>query len=837
MQLVAFAIKTLPAEVKSNWQRSLIIILCLAVGIASVAAVKIYTDSAISYFKDNVKEFFGADITIVLPSELTNDQQNFLDYQNLGTLTYISDYNQVAFNPFNRQNNMPVQVTVIDPEVYPLYGSLELVDSSSSKALLSETQAAIVSASLFEQLELKMDSLVIVGNTPYVIRGILQETSVPDGFMGRIYTATPPQAEIGNLGSRHAYLKLTEEKDIDTAKEEIAFYFEEETISTYVEISSHIDTSAKILGNVALIASLASLLLGGLGVANVAQVIARQKIKQSAIMKCVGGKTWQITFLIIIQIAFVGLIGVLFGFALGWALTGVLPTLLKDIISISIPIRPNINVFLQVSLLGLLVTVLFALLPVLRFTKIRPLAVYRDENPERLLSKNSKLVTALIVLLLAAIFGLFIGFIIDSPAVGLGFAFATLILTSIFLGIIKLVLKLVLKLPIFFGTSAKMARRSLHRQYGRTSGAILALAFGISAILLISFIQTDVLNFMHSLRDDQDTPNIFALLDSESGPSSESLIEFLEKDDRLENVTSMKMLTASLETVNNRVYDASQASDPRSSILAKAFLIGAVDPKNMPTELNYTKGKLLEQNNEVVMEEYIATSLGLKVGDKIGFLIGENLREFDLVGFYSNMQKGINVTASSYATNEALQGLNPAFSTELLFARTKPGIAGEDVISTLRANFPNLGFAFDVGQLITLFDTIFTAISRFMQFLGFFALVSGLIILAGTMILAKWEKRKETALIRCLGGTTKDVINVQLWENGILGVLAAGIGIWLANMLSMLINVYLLEIEFVTRPLTNLFAFVLVLFAVIVVGAISLSDVLKERPLTVLRNE
>jgi len=64
MHLIAFAIRTLPAEVKNNWQRSLIIILCLAVGIASVAAVKIYTDSALSYFTGNVKEFVGADITV-----------------------------------------------------------------------------------------------------------------------------------------------------------------------------------------------------------------------------------------------------------------------------------------------------------------------------------------------------------------------------------------------------------------------------------------------------------------------------------------------------------------------------------------------------------------------------------------------------------------------------------------------------------------------------------------------------------------------------------------------------------------------------------------------------
>jgi len=837
MHLIAFAIRTLPAEVKNNWQRSLIIILCLAVGIASVAAVKIYTDSALSYFTGNVKEFVGADITVQLPGELTEDQENFLNNQTLGIITYVENYNQVAFNPFNRQKNMPVQVTVIDPEVYPLYGSMELADGSSAQALLDEPQAALVSASLFEQLELKMDNLVLVGNVPYIVRGILKETSVPDGFMGRIYTKTPPQEGVGTLGSRFAYIKLDEGKDPEIAKKEILEFFEPGGVSTYVEVSSQISRSAKVLGNVALIASLASLLLGGLGVSNVAQVISRQKLKQSALMKCVGGRTSQITLIIVIQIAFIGLIGVLCGFVLGWALTGVLPGLLKDLVSYNIPIKPNPNVFLQVSLLGLLVTVLFSVLPVLRFTKIRPLAIYRDDNPERLLSPESKLTSFLVIILLAGIFGLFIGLILDSLLAGIIFTFATLILTAIALGIIKLIIKLVLYLPIYFSTPAKMARRSLFRQSGRTAAAVLALSFGISAIVLISFIQTDVLSFMHGLRDDQNTPNIFALLDQQNGPPVESIVEFMEQDSRIESFSTMKLLTSSLEIVNDRLYDPTTASDSRSAILAMAFLIAAADPENMPTELNYVEGEPLNSDGQIVIEEHVAKSLGLKIGDRLGLRVGTDRIYLNLVGFYSNMQTGVNVTSSSYATKASLEGLSPEFSTEFLFARTKAGVSGEEVISSLRAAYPNMGFAFDVGQLINLFDTVFSAISRFMQFLGFFALASGLIILAGTMVLTKWEKRRETALIRCLGGTTKDVISVQLWENGVLGILSAGIGITFANILSMVINRYVLDIDFVFNKLTNTTAFVLVLLAVTAVGAVSLWDVLHERPLSVLRNE
>lgn len=839
MHLLTFAIRTLPAEFKNNWQRSVLIILCLAVGIASVSAVKIYTDSAFNYFTDNIKDYFGADLTVVLPQELTPEQELFLDNPELGIVTIVENHNQIAFNPFNRQLNMPVQVTVIDPDLYPLYGSLELYDGSYTKAVLNEQQAAVVSASLFEQLDLKEDGLVIVGNTPYIIRGILESKAMPDGFMGRIYTKTQPALSGGSLTNIQAYVKLNPGIKIAEAKEKLQTIFPDGSVNSYEDVSEHVSRSTKVLGSVALIAALASLLLGGLGVSNAAQVIARQKLKQSAIMKCLGGNTRQIVLLILIQITFIGFVGIFIGFFLGLSLTSIFPAILKDVISIDIPIKPNFSVFTQIATLGLLVTIFFALLPILKFARIRPLAVYRDENPENLLPRTSKVKTGFSVLVLTVLLGLFIGVIIDYPFIGLGFALTTLFFTGLLLFIINLLLKLILKLPIFISTTSKMAKRSLVRQSSRASGAVLALALGISSILLISFVQKDVLDFMGRILDDQNTPNIIALIENKSGPSADTVKDYLIKDDRVNDVSVLKMLQASLETVNDAQLKSEDLSNPRSLMLAKTFIIGAVDQGLMPQELNFLEGEPLKEIDELVIEEHIASILNLKVGDRLGFKFGNELREFTLVGIFSNNQTGIgvNITVSSYAYNASLQGVDSTFSTELLLARTKPGIKGKDVITSLRANVPDLRFAFDMGQIIDLFNTIFSAMTKFMQFLGLFALTAGLIILAGTMILNKWEKRKETALIRCLGGTTKDVLSVQIWENGILGVLSGALGIWLANGLSWILNTNLLKLDFAPRPLTNIFSFLVVLLSVLVVGAISLWDVLTERPLSVLRNE
>ncbi|HHY18329.1 MAG TPA: FtsX-like permease family protein [Firmicutes bacterium] len=837
MQLFVFALRTLPAELKSNWQRSLLIILCLAVGIASVSAVKIYTDSALTYFTKNIKDYFGADLTISIPEKPTQAQEQFLQNQELGVLTIVENHSQIAFNPFNKERNMPVQVIVIDPDVYPLYGSLNLVDGSLAKAILQEKQSAIISASLLDQLELREDGLVIVGNTPYIIRGILETKAAPDGFMGRIYTATPPTLVGGSLSTSQAYLKLDPHLKLDEAKEKISTIFGEERISTYDEVTTHIHKSTNVLGSVALIAALASLLLGGLGVANAAQVIARQKLKQSAIMKCIGGNTRQVVFIILVQIAAIGLIGVILGFFIGWALTGVFPLLFNEIISVNIPVEPNFKVFGQMSVLGLLVTIFFALLPVLKFARIRPLAVYRDDNPDKLLPKSSKFITALIVLLLTIVLGLFIGLIIDNFPIGIGFSLGTLVLTGILLFAINLLLKLILKLPLFSTATAKMARRSLARQSQRVSGAILALALGISSILLISFVQDDVLDFMGSILQDQKTPNIIALLDKKEGPTPEQMTLFLEEDNRVEDVNIFKMLAGSLEAVNDKPLTGAELPNPRMMMLAKTFIVGSVDPNKMPIELKYVEGKPISSEQDMIMEEYIASTLGLKVGDCLTFKFGDDALEFNLVGLYSAIEMGVNFSSSSYASNQALDGVSSAFTTELLLARTKAGIPGKEVIQTLRANVPDLRFAFDIGQIFDLFNTIFAAITRFMQFLGLFALLAGLVILAGTMVLNKWEKRKETALIRCLGGTTKNVLSVQLWENGILGVLSGALGVWLANSLSFALNTKVLKLEFVTRPLTNLVSFLTVVVLVAIVGAISLWDVLHERPLTVLRNE
>ena len=101
--------------------------------------------------------------------------------------------------------------------------------------------------------------------------------------------------------------------------------------------------------------------------------------------------------------------------------------------------------------------------------------------------------------------------------------------------------------------------------------------------------------------------------------------------------------------------------------------------------------------------------------------------------------------------------------------------------------------------------------------------------------MTKYQRRYETAIFRTLAASRRSVATMMLFEYGTLGALAGLIGALGAQVLTFLLSQQVLDIPFRVAVATNAAAVVLVAVSVSVVGVAVTLDVLRHKPLSILR--
>jgi putative ABC transport system permease protein len=123
--------------------------------------------------------------------------------------------------------------------------------------------------------------------------------------------------------------------------------------------------------------SFIALLLGCVGVASAINIYVREKIRSVAILRCLGTKGWQAFLIYLIQIVVIGFLGSVAGALLGTIIQQFLPIAFKDFLPIKVTADLSLRSIGQGILLGVVISFLFALSPLVAIRKISPLNTLR----------------------------------------------------------------------------------------------------------------------------------------------------------------------------------------------------------------------------------------------------------------------------------------------------------------------------------------------------------------------------------------------------------------------------------------------------------------------------
>jgi putative ABC transport system permease protein len=223
----------------------------------------------------------------------------------------------------------------------------------------------------------------------------------------------------------------------------------------------------------------------------------------------------------------------------------------------------------------------------------------------------------------------------------------------------------------------------------------------------------------------------------------------------------------------------------------------------------------------------------LKLGDTLDFNVqGAPLRT--IVGGTRTVELGQVQPSFLVLFPKGVLEQAPQFWVEVTRTPTPAALAGME--RALLRQFPNVS-AIDLGLILNTLDDIIGKVSFVIRFMAGFSILTGLLVLSSSVVISRYQRVRESVLLRTLGASRAQILRITLVEYGLLGLLAALAGIGLAVLAAWALAVFVFEASFgpAVGPLLGLAALVTALTAGI--GLLNSRDVLRRSPLEVLRAE
>jgi putative ABC transport system permease protein len=165
-----------------------------------------------------------------------------------------------------------------------------------------------------------------------------------------------------------------------------------------------------------------------------------------------------------------------------------------------------------------------------------------------------------------------------------------------------------------------------------------------------------------------------------------------------------------------------------------------------------------------------------------------------------------------------------------------------DVATTARyrsevvRTFPNVSVV-DLASILVALNEILNKVSYVIRFMAVFCILTGLIVLLSSLMLSKYQRIKESVLLRTLGAQRKQVLLINAVEYALLGGLSAAIGIIIALLSSWLLAKFQFELDFDIQWMPVIAVFLFVSLLTLLIGLLNTREVIAKPPLEVLRKE
>lgn len=826
-------------DTRGNRGRLALFVASMVLGVAALVSINSFGDNLRGAIDEEAKTLLGADLSLESGNPFNDRVEAIIDSLG-GTQSRRTSFASMAYFPRTQASRL---VTVRGNEPgFPYYGSVE-TDPPDAAARYLESGGALIDGTLMQQFGIAVGDSMRIGTVSYRVEGRLLQTPRESAavmlFSPRVYV---PLARVDSsllaTGSRadyEIYFQFEDNRDADATIDPLRSELREYRVGadTIEEERENWDEALTNLYRFLGLVGFTALLLGSLGVASSISVYVRQRVQTIAVLRCYGASISSTVWVYVLQAGAMGIFGAAVGSAIGVGIQTLIPQILADFLPVDVDFSISWSAVLMGSGIGLGVTLLFALLPLLSLRNVSPLSALRSSVESGTRKKGLAWWTTVAIIGLGTT-----GFAIaQAPTVsmGVGYAAGILVVFLLLAATARLLMwALVRRPPRGVSYTIKQGMANLHRPNNQTLTMMLALGLGtflVTTMLVSEHTLINQLNFAGA----GESPN---LIFYDIQPDQVEPVRAAIMDEGLPVLDEVPIVTMRVHAVKGRTVEEIREDSTSRATWAHRREYRSTFRDRLTDSETLVEGEFDavydgEGPIPISMETEVAVEMGVTLGDTIEWDIQgirmasvvTSIREVD----WRRMQTNFFVVFPAGSLDQA-----PAWY--VMMTRTGTEEASARVQSAVVREQPNVS-SIDISLILGVFDAIFSRIAFVARFMALFSILTGLIVLAGAVLISRFQRIEESVLLKTLGASRKTVLRIMSVEYFVLGVVASLTGIVLSLVAGWAISRFVFESELAIPVLPILAIMGSVVLLTLVIGHLNSRGVYDRSALDVLRSE
>ncbi|MEZ5290398.1 MAG: FtsX-like permease family protein [Vicinamibacterales bacterium] len=835
-------------ELRASWRRLAFFFLCIALGVGAIVTLRSVIQSVRQVFAGEARALLGADLVLSSNRAFAGEAAQRIEARLAAAGVQVTPVAETATmaraaGPPDGPARM-VELKAVGPG-FPYYGTLALEGGVPYSHALVEGFGALVRPELLAQLGLAVGDRMAIGGKDFTIRGVIQ--AEPGRRLGAfslgprviVDLADLEQTSLLAFGSRVSHQRLV--KVDDAALPSLTAALRDDAKNAFIRVRAYTATEGDLgedfarAENYLSLVGLIVVMLGGVGVSSVIRVFVQQKLRSIAVLKCLGARGSQVLAVYVAQVLALGLAGSLAGVALAVGVIAWIPAWLGPAVTQGIDVQYHVtrSAVVQGGGIGLLVSLLFSLVPLLEVRHVKPSRLLREEatTPARDWVWWAATVTvggSLVGLTMWQAGSIRIGGIVAG-----GFVVVALALYLAGRGLIAAVRPL--SAASWF--PLRHAALQLTRPGGQVHLVLLTVGLGVFFILGVRALQNNLVQEV-SVDLGPEAPDMF-LLDIQRD-QVDGVVRTLSaaQPQGAAPPRTLPVLRARVTGVQGREVSLEDYEDVRGrGSLAREYTV--TYRNHLEANERLVAGAAWDGTpstaGEVSIEESIRNRFGIDVGDTMRFdvlgrVVSARVTSVRHVDWSDGRAGGFMFVFRPGLLDTAPHGY-------IAFVRGPSTTADRaSLLGTLARQYPNVS-VIDGREMLTAIKTVVDNVTLAVTVVGSLVVASGLLILVGAVAMTKFRRVYEAAILKTLGATRRVIATMLLLEYAVLGTLAGVLGAAGAAGLTWALSRYAFEMTF--RAPTALAAGGVLACGVTVaaVGVAASWDVLQRRPLMTLRGQ
>lgn len=746
-------------------------------------------------------------------------------------------------------------------KTFPFYGQVETSPPDAWQKI-QQSPGIIVEPSFLKSMNAEVGDMATFGNTRLPVLGVLLKA--PPSASG--FTTLSPAAVTsldtllasGLTGNKslvfhRKYFKLPSKLDADTIVRNNRQLLAEQrlTHSTSRKRSENIEKAIDRLYTFFNLIGFSALFLGGIGIAGAIHVHVSERLKSVATLRCLGCSSAQAFAVYLVQSLCMGAAGSFLGLLTGCGLVSIIDILIHQLPANTLPfelsVSVNLNTALQATGIGLLITLSFALLPLLAVRRISPLQALRSNLKPQATGRRDPLRWLILAGLLLMAFLLTW---LDAPdgehswRTPLGYV-AFLVVAFLFLILSGFLLR---------WAARRVARPSwpfvirqgianLHRPNNQTSLFMASIGLGVFFILTLLLTQ-DILRQWLDPQRMESRPNLFLV---DVPPDEENTIQSIMANHQVQLTGNAPIVQMRLTHIKGRPVNeliAPKDGSPRIPRWIQRREFRSTFRNNLSESEKLVEGNWVSNHQEtdpdtpipVSFEQKMAADLNIGIGDEVTISIegfGEHkklrvasLREVD----WRSMNLNFFIVFPE-------NSIDPYVSFNVLAAHSPTPETTANLQKSLFEQFPYVN-SIDLSLILKTVQSVLTSAGQTIQMMAMFTVITGALVLIASILAGRRVRIRESVLLRTLGASRQQISRILATEYALLGSMATLAGASLALLASSLLGRLVFEGDPYEIPWLMLISTSSgVMITTVILGMLLSRGIASQPPLQILRAE